>query len=268
MPTDHPADGTGYDGLPAAMKTFAARVPLVSTIWYDQLLEAGGRLPVPPPDDPASSRPVEQRCGLPPSRYYYAGRAHPRFGDCAFAFLPAIEEEHTGSANPFDTGGVFYGKSYPTAGIVDREAREARAQELIRATLVPLERWRQELASFLAAHFEAPTDYLGGVAPNPDAEWGPAELPAHHPKDLGAPGVEWRSWTWEIRLHEEHPVDRHLGAWSCTAAAEAAILNDATIGVATPLEAGDWRTRLPLPVASGPDFCSGLEAWVRAEVSR
>jgi hypothetical protein len=52
---------------------------------------------------------AETALGLPRSLYFYSGRACPEFGDVALAFEAGSEDGHTGSATPFDTGGLLAG---------------------------------------------------------------------------------------------------------------------------------------------------------------
>jgi hypothetical protein len=54
------------------------------------------------------TRRAENLMGIPPSAYFYAGRAHPKFGCVALAFSAACESAHDGSASPFDTGGLVH----------------------------------------------------------------------------------------------------------------------------------------------------------------
>jgi hypothetical protein len=199
-----------------AAASFAKAVPLVTVVPLDKLVDHHGKLPIPPEAEARVARKVEQACDIPPSRYFYAGRAHPSFGNFAFAFRPAIEAAHKGSANPFDTGGVYIGKMHPLSGMSDAAAMQVRAQKLIQGTRVDLPAWRSQFAEFLGAFFPAPLGYLTGAAPDVSAPWGPADLPASYKENHGRPTNEWRAWTWEIRLYEEHPVDEHLLGWSCS----------------------------------------------------
>ncbi len=54
------------------------------------------------------TRRAEALLVLSPSAYFYAGRAHPAFGYVAMAFAAGCESTHTGSATPFDTGGLVH----------------------------------------------------------------------------------------------------------------------------------------------------------------
>jgi len=119
------------------------------------------------------------------------------------AYRPTIETEagHTGSSNPFDSGGAYRQRINPVR--FDR----ARAVRLIRETLVLLSEWRKEFAGFLHAYFPRLRNYFSGT-PFPEGDWGPQDLPARHPND------NWRAWTWEVRLYEEHPVSQHLHLWA------------------------------------------------------
>jgi hypothetical protein len=76
------------------------------------------------------TRRAESLLGLSPSAYFYAGRAHPGFGNVALAFAPGSEAHHTGSATPFDTGGLVHPNRYikiqlsPADGEADESVME------------------------------------------------------------------------------------------------------------------------------------------------
>src|ERR1700676_4175440 len=53
---------------------------------------------------------LEQKGGLTPSLYFFAGRAHTGDGNVALSFAPKCEVAHTGIVAPFDTGGMIAGK--------------------------------------------------------------------------------------------------------------------------------------------------------------
>jgi hypothetical protein len=96
------------------------------------------------------TRRAEALLGLPPSAYFYAGRAHPDFGNVALAFVPGCEAAHTGSATPFDTGGLVHPNRYIKVRLdTDNEA------ELVaygRSSEIPLDQWREVFGRVLAAY--------------------------------------------------------------------------------------------------------------------
>ena len=160
---------------------------------------------------------VEDAFNLGRSRYFYSGRAHPGFGDVALAFSPAIEESHSGSATPFDTGGAYWSKLHPFVDLSDQD-RLARGKSLVDDTKCSLARWRQELEGFLNIFFAGDeVGYLDGNPPDTDGDWGPEDLPARKRSNIEDPLVDWRAWTWEVRLHEEHEIERELQHWAATA---------------------------------------------------
>ena len=186
-----------------ATADFSERIAIVTVIPCRVLLDHEGVLPLTPSRRGSRTREVEVQCGLPPSRYFYAGRADRQYGDIALAYRPSLETGHTGSANPFDSGDVYHQEINPVRFDLERAIR------LIRETLVSLSEWRREFVEFLRAYFPRLQAYFSGT-PARDGDWGPPDLPARHPND------HWRTWTWEVRLYEEHPVSQHLQAWAVT----------------------------------------------------
>lgn len=240
----------------------AATVPLVTVIPYDTLRLTGGRLPLTPPDK-KNTREAEDAFGLPPSRYFYAGRAHPDFGDCAFIYSPAIESGRTGSVSPFDTGGVYWRYIHPFCE-GDEADRLRRAQVCFHATRLDLIVWRSGFDAFLAAAFVAPSGYFSS-APAPRVRWGPEDLPAWDARNHGAPAREWRAWTWEVRLYQEHAVQGHLEGWGCLPGIQKRLDEDLTSGAVSPFDsASEWLERLQAmdPIV-GSSFCDDINASVR-----
>ncbi len=129
---------------------------------------------------------AENCCHLGRNLYFYAGRSHMRFGDASFAFDASREDEHTGSATPFDTGEAYrrlckIRHSYEAAAYVHWEQ-------------IDLEQWRNEFAKYLAAYFSPISNY-----------WtiGPCkrrrklfEVPEGDAND------NWQLWAFEVRFKE------------------------------------------------------------------
>ena len=183
------------------IEAFAAKIPLATVTRLrdlEELMAVNGNLPL---TSNPTTRAVEDRCGLPPSRYFYAGKAYWGYGDVALSYLPAIERKHSGSSNPFDTGEAYRQTFAPV------KSDRARAIRLIRETLFSLSEWRKEFAGFLRAYFPRLRDYFSGT-PSREGDWGHQDLPARYPN------TDWRAWTWEVRLHEEHPLSQHLHLWA------------------------------------------------------
>lgn len=147
-----------------------------------------------------TTRAVEADMNLPPSVYFYSGRAHPRYGDVALAFHPEIERKLVHSATPFDSGGV--------ARDDDRGFRftlpdgMTRA-DFARASVVGAD-WRGAFARWLAAY------YPSGVA----GYW---ERPPERvdPDGLYTATNEWAAWTWEVRF-SRGPAVMEAVAWATT----------------------------------------------------
>jgi len=105
------------------------------------------------------TRRVEELLGFSGSVYFFAGRACPSFGDVALAFAPECQGAHTGSATPFDTGGLILRHLHGNLP-ADDPGRVAFGRE---ATL-PLAEWRGWFAQFLAAYFPNVASYWTGSA--------------------------------------------------------------------------------------------------------
>ncbi len=93
--------------LDAAMD-IAQKMPLIhvsgGTVPFERLVsEPPGEIPTSAHPEYCSdlTRRAERLLGLAPSVYFYAGRAHPDFGDVALVFAPGCEASHTGSVTPF-----------------------------------------------------------------------------------------------------------------------------------------------------------------------
>jgi hypothetical protein len=210
------------------------------------------------PNPDADTRSAEARLRLPPSAYFYAGRAHP-FGSVALAFDPTCEQTHTGSATPFDTGGLLHAvrkigvRLSPTDG-------EAERVEYGRSSEIALDRWRDVFARVLASHFASELDY-----------WVGKPLP-FDPEGLYELNSNWRAWTFEVRFYEGQSLfDR--AAW-CADEAMMELLRR-RLDSQEPTPPGDPPTPLEkflqgptaLEPAGTPDFCGRLERWVREQCS-
>nr|VFK29867.1 MAG: hypothetical protein BECKMB1821G_GA0114241_10553 [Candidatus Kentron sp. MB]VFK33897.1 MAG: hypothetical protein BECKMB1821I_GA0114274_10563 [Candidatus Kentron sp. MB]VFK76501.1 MAG: hypothetical protein BECKMB1821H_GA0114242_10603 [Candidatus Kentron sp. MB] len=215
--------GNGFD-----FEKIANNIPLVTVIsakWFfsKELFPQDKPLPIDPPGlgitwpgKSDATRVIEEECELDipdePQRYFFAGRADQNFGrlggsgefrGLVFAYNPSIEGSHTGSATPFDTGDLW------NRVIAPKLVHESDVKKLIRKTTVPLEQWRKSFKGFLKAFFPNPRDYYDG-RPRADADWeGPNNLPARDEKN-----AHFHAWTWEVRLHEEHPLLEGLLLWA------------------------------------------------------
>jgi hypothetical protein len=218
---------------------------------------------IPTSDDPEYysdlTRRAEDLLGVPRSAYFYAGRAHPDFGNVAMVFAAGCETGHTGSATPFDTGGLVHPKRHIKLRLVPTDGEAERIQ-YGQASEIPLDRWRDVFAKVLAAYFDKAADY-----------W------LHRPKPYDPEGLyelnvdDWRAWTFEVRFSETQAIDARV-AWCGDESVMAALrrLQDAQ-GATLP---GDPPTALDrflqgppaLEPTGTPDFCTRIERWVREEV--
>lgn len=207
-----------------------------------------------------NTRNAEDLLGLPRSVYFYAGRAHPRFGNVALAFAPDCERSHAGSATPFDTGGLFY-QPPPEAGCAIRLRLEPDDDETTRAkygkaSVISLDAWRELFARVLAAYFDADLHYWTRGPSRPD------------PEDLYQLNHDWRAWVFEIRFVEPQAILERV-AWSCDGNAWNALRRLHDDQPPTPL--GDPPTVLErflneapaLEPCGSPTFYNSIEQWVR-----
>lgn len=202
---------------------------------------------------------AEELLGLPPSVYFYAGRAHPDFGSSAFAFAAGCEESHTGSASPFDTGGLL---SDPPHIKVRLEPTDGKSERVAfgKASEMPLDRWRNAFGKCLAAYFDSDLDYWHKRPSVPD------------PEGLFELNDDWRAWTFEIRFSEGQSIHERV-AWCADETVmshlrrladqqPSAIPGDPPTGL-DQFFAGP----LALEPAGTPQFCARIEHWVREQIA-
>jgi hypothetical protein len=132
----------------------------------------------------------ETRSGLMPSLYFYAGRAYPVAGGVAIAMMSSQDMSHTGTATPFDTGGMIRGYIRPISA-----SDEGERADFIAKSLINLPVWRSKFARYLAAYFDSPSQYMRGKPSHTDPEG-----------ILVEPNNEFRAWTFEVRYHEEQTI--------------------------------------------------------------
>jgi hypothetical protein len=201
------------------------------------------------------TRQAESRLGLKPSAYFYAGRAHPAFGNVALAFAAKVEAVHTGSATPFDTGGLVHQNRYIKVRLNPTDSDDERVA-YGRASEIPLHQWREVFAKVLAAYFASEADY-----------WRGKPLP-HDPEGLYELNHECRAWTFEVRFSEEQSIHERA-AW-CADEPTMEVLRR-LLDSQDPTPPGDPPTALELflqgPVAlepaGTPSFCERMNQWVR-----
>ncbi len=214
-------------------------------------------------DDGSSSRGTrraEQLLGLLSCVYFYAGRAHPKFGSVALAFLPPCEAGHTGSATPFDTGGLVHPKRVVKLRLSPTDG-DAERTEYFRSSEIPLDRWRDVFARVLAAHFLSSVDYWSGK-PQP-----------FDPEGLYELNSDWRAWTFEVRFHEGQPIEDRAAWCADEPTMESLRRRLDEDGVSPP---GDPPTPLErffsgpgaLEPAGTPMFCERIEQWAQEQCLR
>ncbi|MFT3838965.1 MAG: hypothetical protein QM723_18440 [Myxococcaceae bacterium] len=156
------------------------------------------------------TRRVEAAYRLGDSLYFYAGYACSEFGDIVLVYEPKFADGDDGDATPFDTGGLFSDDPLP-APIHDRLAEPlprllgklARIAQVL-LEKIPLSIWRERCVTQLVHYFGSVEAHLRDERPVRDDPTGRL----HHP------GNSRRAWTWEIRLHRDHPLfDALIRVW-------------------------------------------------------
>jgi hypothetical protein len=142
------------------------------------------------------AREAEREFDFEPSLYFYAGIAHPAFGDVVLAYHPEPSTTLAGSATTFDTGGMYLGliKGRSLSTTAERRA-------FVDADRCALDTWRARASDWIEEHFDAIDTYL-----EPDGRPRSTE-----PDDrLGHPDNERRAWAFEVRLHEDRALFEDL----------------------------------------------------------
>ncbi len=167
---------------------------------------------------------VEKGCNMPPCVYFYAGQAHPTYGDCALAYTPKLEKFHSGSASPFDTGGLFKGAFHPFTTLSSDPKRHQEAIDFIKKSAMPLSDWRGELKSFLQTYFTKDWQHFilrqqPQHPPTTPPNWGDPDLPARFQENFSNPENR-TSWFWEIRIHSTVNLATEMIEWISSPAAQ------------------------------------------------
>ncbi len=209
--------------------------------------------------DSSNTRRVERLLGLPPSVYFYAGRACPDFGNTAFAFGPECEKDRDGSASPFDTGGLLSNPPHLMIDLSPHDDSEDQRVKFGQDSVLDLQEWRTTFGRFLAAFFRKNVDY-----------W--HERPSQtDPERLFELNSDWRTWTFEIRFSEGQSI-HHRDAWCADGSVMSQLrrLDDQQpTGIpGDPPSALDQFFAGPpaLEPQGTPDFCTRLEQWVREQI--
>lgn len=141
------------------------------------------------------TREAERNLELGDALYFFVGHACPAFGDIVLAYEPDWTSQSPGTATPFDTGGLHAG--YVNA---NGAASGVEGRAYLAAHRVPLSEWRAAFDAFLAQFFASPRAYVLGEAPHTDD---PTNRLLH-------PANERRARTWELQVHDDHPLLRSL----------------------------------------------------------
>lgn len=206
---------------------------------------------------------AEEQAGYPPSVYFYAGRANPRYGETALAFGAEAENGRFHSVTPFDTGSVVNRTPDtalaldlglpPDAATADQVRKRA---EYCKAATVTAD-WRSVFARWLAGYYPSGADGYWERRP---------ELP--DPEGLYArnPDGDWAAWAWEVRFHRG-PEATGAVAWATTESHLRDIREHLAYEGLPPTPAELDRltaffNRLVTPTGS-PYFAEELESWCR-----
>jgi len=210
-----------------------------------------------PTAESTNTKNAEVALGYPPSVYFFAGRACPRFGNVAIAFAPSCEAIHSGSVTPFDSGGMVHPNKYIEVKLQPDAELPSRVQ-YGKASTILLTEWRAAFAEILAAYFDSDLSYWNGRPTRLD------------PEELYGPDNSYQAWSFEVRFYEPHGI-RDLVAWN----ADESLMNrirrmqdeqPVTIPGDAPTGLDHLFSVPPLDPAGSPTFCATMERWVISEV--
>ena len=199
------------------------------------------------------TRAAEDMLNLGRCVYLYAGRAHPRFGKIALAFEGSCEAGHTGSATPFDTGGLANRKII--SNLPDYKADTLK--EFVARSVLDLTNWRRAFSRYLAAYFLTPRDYWQGTAAMSD------------PEELLIRNTDWRARVFEIRFHEGQRI--LVASFWCASKGQKQLLEreakaHAPVGaISSPLQQLLYNVPSLAPHGT-PYYCEDIETEVRRRV--
>jgi hypothetical protein len=200
----------------AAHRHPAEVIPLLRVVTFSvlqQLVEEGQQPLCWALTQNSFAKTVEEACGWDPCTYYYAGHAHPYYGDVVFAYGAAIEEGKKGLATPCDSGDLYAGEYHPLRPAEGETYPHPQAVAFLTSHTFPLPQWRGKFARYLQDHFAADWQrYLAEEVPNFAKEttaWGDSELPARHEENH----EKWPAWVWEIKIQERTPMEEGILIW-------------------------------------------------------
>ncbi len=261
MPLLTDIDDAEFAARRPASNAVAMKMPIVHVgpNLIDLVVHPPHEIPTSVTDGKPNTKRTEEMLGLPPSAYFYAGRACPDFGNTALAFAAECEAGHTGSASPFDTGSLL---STPPHLKLRMNPNDGEAERVTfgKASTIPLDRWRETFGTFLAAYFDSDIDYWH-KKPN-----------RHDPEGRFELNTDWRAWTFEIRFSEGQSI--HARAAWC-AREDVMRKLQKLVDEAPPAIPGDppsaleqfFAGPLALELAGTEQFCPRLEQWGREQVT-
>lgn len=212
-------------------------------------------------------REVEVRCGWPPCTYFYAGQASPSYGDVAFAYASPMEKDQSGQAAPFDTGGVYSGKSYPFKAPHAPTPPDG-AIDFLKKNTYPLHAWRVAFEHYLDSYFaDNWADYCQRQPPNSyeRATWGNPDLPARDKRNFSP--VDWCSWVWEVRMETRVPLlGEGLLLWTASQSTMDALLDMDPAGQLGAYPPPNRRGLTNLPHKKSINFARAMKQWTQSWV--
>jgi hypothetical protein len=196
------------------------------------------------------TRAAEKALGLGDCLYFYAGYAHPSFGDAVLVYEPEWSDAESGGATPFDTGG-FHLNHIAVEGV----GGEVEKKAYVASQSCGLSAWRSRLDAYLAEYFISPVAYVQGEQPVKDD-------PAHRFRDAR----DRRAWTWEIRVHRGHGLlDQLRNAYLATDYAEQ--MREYLRAVADPTRAVEWQERFRTGIVKVVDPGDTPHVMAQAEIA-
>lgn len=195
------------------------------------------------------ARAAERALGLGDCLYFYAGYAHPGFGDAVLVYEPEWSDAESGSATPFDTGGFHLGYLK-----VEGVTSETEKKAYVALQRCELSVWRSRLDAYLTKYFASPAAYVRGERPVEDD-------PTHRLRDAR----ERRAWTWEIRVHGDHDLlDQLRNAYLAADYAEQ-VREHLRAAVAS-TRAAEWQERFRAGIVKVADLGDTPHAMAQEEI--
>ena len=263
--SNNPAQAASFSRNESQARHLAGQVHLIHVsapkeVPFDELLTVSPHA-IPTSDHPLyysdATRRAEDLLGLFRSAYFYAGRACPAFGDVALAFEPSIENGHTVSVSPIDTGGLVHEKRYIKCTLAGQDEDTARA-EFGKASEITESDWRSEFARFLAGFFDTLSNYWTGRPTYKD------------PEQVFTLDNTWRAWTFEVRFAEPQAILDRVAWTAKKAQLDLLRRRQAAQPVSVPgdpvSKLDEFLSESPLNPDGSELFCEELESWVMQQL--